>query len=50
MAPNIRARSPETLNIPPKPYLSIIDFNQLTRGGLEEATKINEKLLYKRKY
>lgn len=28
-----------TINIGPKPYLSIIDFNQLTRGGLEQATK-----------
>lgn len=27
-----------TVNIAPKPYLSIIDFNQLTRGGLERAT------------
>lgn len=26
-----------TVNIAPKPYLSIIDFNQLTRGGLEQA-------------
>lgn len=26
-----------TVNIAPKPYLSIIDFNQLTRGGLERA-------------
>ena len=28
----------EIVNMPPKPYLSIIDFNLLTRGGLEEAT------------
>ncbi|XP_058823902.1 cytosolic carboxypeptidase 6 [Topomyia yanbarensis] len=28
----------EILNVPPKPCLTIIDFNQLTRGGLEEAT------------
>lgn len=28
----------EVVNTPPKPYLSIIDFNLLTRGGLEEAT------------
>ncbi|XP_052865255.1 cytosolic carboxypeptidase 6 [Anopheles cruzii] len=28
----------EMLTIPPKPHLTIIDFNQLTRGGLEEAT------------
>jgi cytosolic carboxypeptidase protein 6 len=28
----------EVMNMPPKPYLSIIDFNLLTRGGLEEAT------------
>lgn len=34
-----RAKTAETLNIPPKPYLSIIDFNQLTRGGLDAATK-----------
>lgn len=27
----------EVVNMPPKPYLSIIDFNMLTRGGLEEA-------------
>lgn len=27
------------LNIPPKPSLSIIDFNQLTRGGLEQAKR-----------
>lgn len=33
-----RAKTAEILNIPPKPYLSIIDFNQLTRGGLDEAT------------
>lgn len=28
------------VNIPPKPCLSIIDFNQLTRGGLEQAKRI----------
>lgn len=28
----------EAISTPPKPYLSIIDFNMLTRGGLEEAT------------
>ncbi|EDO63226.2 cytosolic carboxypeptidase 6 isoform X2 [Anopheles arabiensis] len=28
----------EMLSVPPKPHLTIIDFNQLTRGGLEEAT------------
>ncbi|KFB40630.1 AGAP001814-PA-like protein [Anopheles sinensis] len=28
----------EILNVPPKPHLTIIDFNQLTRGGLDEAT------------
>lgn len=27
------------VNIPPKPSLSIIDFNQLTRGGLEQAKR-----------
>lgn len=25
------------IKIPPKPYVTIIDFNQLTRGGLERA-------------
>lgn len=25
------------VQVPPKPYLTIIDFNQLTRGGLERA-------------
>lgn len=35
----------EIISIPPKPYLSIIDFNLLTRGGLEEATsKPGEKV------
>lgn len=35
----------EVVNMPPKPYLSIIDFNMLTRGGLEEATnKTPEKI------
>lgn len=28
----------EMVSVPPKPCLTIIDFNQLTRGGLEEAT------------
>lgn len=32
-------RTIETVNVPPKPCLSIIDFNQITRGGLEQATK-----------
>lgn len=27
------------VNVPPKPSLSIIDFNQLTRGGLEQAKR-----------
>ncbi|KAJ6633180.1 hypothetical protein Bhyg_16281 [Pseudolycoriella hygida] len=36
---NLTKNGNETLNIPPKPCLSIIDFNQLTRGGLEQATK-----------
>lgn len=26
-----------TISVPPKPYLTIIDFNLLTRGGLEKA-------------
>ena len=35
----------EMVSLPPKPYLSIIDFNMLTRGGLEEATgKSPEKI------
>lgn len=35
----------ELVSEPPKPYLSIIDFNLLTRGGLEEATsKSPEKI------
>lgn len=35
----------EVINTPPKPYLSIIDFNMLTRGGLDEATnKSPEKI------
>lgn len=34
-----RSREIAPLNVPPKPYLSIIDFNQLTRGGLERAQK-----------
>lgn len=34
--------------VTPKPYLSIIDFNQITRGGLDRATqKSNEKRLGK---
>lgn len=38
--PNILKNSDEILvNIPPKPSLSIIDFNQLTRGGLEQAKR-----------
>lgn len=42
-----RAKTAETtVNVPPKPYLSIIDFNQLTRGGLDAATK-SEKLVSK---
>lgn len=36
--------------VTPKPYLSIIDFNQITRGGLERATqRCNEKRLGKHK-
>lgn len=30
---------PPIVSIPPKPSLSIIDFNQLTRGGLEKAKR-----------
>lgn len=28
-----------TITVPPKPSLTIIDFNQLTRGGLEQAKR-----------
>jgi hypothetical protein len=35
----------ETLSTPPKAYVSVIDFNLLTRGGLDEAiSKSPEKL------
>lgn len=35
----------DTFITPPKAYVSVIDFNLLTRGGLEEATsKSNEKI------
>lgn len=35
----------ETFMAPPKSYVSVIDFNLLTRGGLEEATqKTSEKV------
>jgi hypothetical protein len=35
----------ETFVAPPKAYVSVIDFNLLTRGGLEEATnKTSEKI------
>lgn len=38
---NVQSHADEILvNIPPKPSLSIIDFNQLTRGGLEQAKRI----------
>lgn len=38
---DVPVKSDEILvNIPPKPSLSIIDFNQLTRGGLEQAKRI----------
>lgn len=30
----------EPICTPPKPYLSIIDFNMLTRGGLDEAKRL----------
>lgn len=32
----------EIINTPPKPYLSIIDFNLLCRGSLEEAASVNK--------
>lgn len=42
---NIANNSDEILvNVPPKPSLSIIDFNQLTRGGLEQAKRSLQKL------
>lgn len=31
------------INVPPKPSLSIIDFNQLTRGGLEQAKRFGSQ-------
>uniref|UniRef100_A0A182TGL6 Peptidase M14 domain-containing protein n=1 Tax=Anopheles melas TaxID=34690 RepID=A0A182TGL6_9DIPT len=37
-APEPKMPPIEMLSVPPKPHLTIIDFNQLTRGGLEEAT------------
>uniref|UniRef100_A0A182X2P8 Peptidase M14 domain-containing protein n=1 Tax=Anopheles quadriannulatus TaxID=34691 RepID=A0A182X2P8_ANOQN len=37
-APDQKMPPIEMLSVPPKPHLTIIDFNQLTRGGLEEAT------------
>lgn len=36
---NLKNNDEILVNIPPKPSLSIIDFNQLTRGGLEEAKR-----------
>lgn len=36
--PSIRCRD-DNVSIPPKPSLSIIDFNQLTRGGLDRAKR-----------
>jgi cytosolic carboxypeptidase protein 6 len=36
-----RKRTPiEIINVPPKPHLSIIDVNQLTRGSLEEVVRV----------
>lgn len=40
----VPSKAETALTMPPKPYLSIIDFNLLTRGGLEEATKSPEKI------
>lgn len=37
-APEHKMPPIEILTVPPKPCLTIIDFNQLTRGGLDEAT------------
>jgi hypothetical protein len=34
----------ETFVVPPKAYVSVIDFNLLTRGGLEEATNKSDKI------
>lgn len=36
---NLKTTDEILVNIPPKPSLSIIDFNQLTRGGLEQAKR-----------
>lgn len=35
------------VNIPPKPSLAIIDFNQLTRGGLEQAKRSASQVQYR---
>lgn len=35
------------VNIPPKPSLAIIDFNQLTRGGLEQAKRSSSQVQYR---
>uniref|UniRef100_A0A8W7JEI1 Peptidase M14 domain-containing protein n=1 Tax=Anopheles albimanus TaxID=7167 RepID=A0A8W7JEI1_ANOAL len=39
----------EMLTVPPKPHLTIIDFNQLTRGGLEEATAAGGRTIEREK-
>lgn len=39
MATSSHMRTIDTVSVPPKPCLSIIDFNQITRGGLDQATK-----------
>ena len=33
----------EQINVHPKPYLSIIDFNQLTRGSIDKAVASSSK-------
>lgn len=36
-SPLLKSQPDVTFTLAPKPYLSIIDFNMLTRGGLDEA-------------
>lgn len=36
---SLHSPPPETINVLPKPTLSIIDFNVITRGDFEKATK-----------
>lgn len=38
---------PLIISVPPKPSLTIIDFNQLTRGGLEDAKRSKSQKITK---